>query len=140
MIRLKSAIINLQKLDSEKVQQGVSKDMILRSGLTRKDITGSNNYQMWYKPFDNENRVALIVKQDKKVNGKMLNNIDLENKKAIFLANYENKAWTKTLENRILNGYKIELYVQEGNRKNSYFQLNVSSWEITTDRMFIVNL
>ncbi|MCR1875150.1 hypothetical protein NSA45_04700 [Paraclostridium bifermentans] len=114
--------------------------MILKSGLTRKDITGVDKYQRWYKPFDNENRVALIVKRDKKVNGKMLNKIDLENKKAIFLASDENKAWTKTLEDRILKGYQIELYVQESDMKNNYFQLNVSSWEITDDRMFIVNL
>lgn len=114
--------------------------MILKSGLTRKDITGVDKYQRWYKPFDNENRVALIVKRDKKVNGKMLNKIDLENKKAIFLASDENKAWTKTLEDRILKGYQIELYVQESDMKTTYFQLNVSSWEITDDRMFIVNL
>lgn len=118
---------------------GDIQDMILRSGLTRKDITGSNNYQMWYKPFDSENRIALIVKRDKKVNGKILNNIDLEHKKAIFLANDENKAWTKRLEERILNGYTIELYVQEVDMKNNYFQLNVNSWEITEDRMFIIN-
>lgn len=38
----------------------------------------------------------------------MLNNIDLENKKVIFLASDENKTWTKTLGDRILSIYFME--------------------------------
>lgn len=38
----------------------------------------------------------------------MFNNIDLENRKAIFLASDENKVWTKTLGDRILSIYFIE--------------------------------
>jgi len=47
--------------------------MAVEKNLMKKDITGMPEYRLWYKPFDEEKRIAFMVSEDLIVNDKRVN-------------------------------------------------------------------
>jgi hypothetical protein len=113
--------------------------MIIRKNLMKKDITGVSGYQRWYKPFDDEKRLALMVDEDLIINDQTVNVIDWKGGSAILCADAKDKDWAKRIEERINNGYEIELYIKSSLFNDRYVQVEVKKLELTDQGSFIIN-
>jgi len=113
--------------------------MAVEKNLMKKDITGMPEYRLWYKPFDEEKRIAFMVNEDLIVNDKRVNIIDWKNGVATLCGDSVEKDWAKKIEERINNGYEIELYIKNNLCDDRYVQVEVKKCELSDKGHFVIN-
>lgn len=101
---------------------------IVEENLKREDICGNYNYTKWYKPFDQEKRIALMAEEGRKDDtGFLLNDIKWYERKAILCRSNEDYkdrdfSWCDNIIRRIENGYELELYIKRTDK--TYCKIN----------------
>lgn len=113
--------------------------MIDNKNLLKKDITGVDTYKGWYKPFDDEKRLAFMIDEDLTIEGRKVNIIDWKNGLAILCADVEDRDWAKKVKERVFNGYEVELYIKNNLCNERYVQVDVKKCELSDEGHFIIN-
>jgi hypothetical protein len=112
--------------------------MIDNKNLLKKDITGVDTYQGWYKPFDDEKRLAFMIDEDLTIEGRKVNVIDWKNGLAILCADVKDRDWAQKVKERVKNGYEVELYIKNNLCSERYVQVDVKKCELSDEGHFII--